>query len=277
LQKRWLERHNHQVGGPEIVPGREYWFPPKRCERIDRAAAEVDLSSMTQALPKASKRGDRCLRLGGIEGDNFTAEFLNQFVERRKRLRALRSRRTIPASSSETEQSSRVVALSKAARRRLVSTQRRPARIAGKSKFVVSEDFVIAAGVQDWQGGDFLLDCIHLFPIDRAGRSSKLCFERTNYCVGKSDTHPLAYLFSESISCGIFDAERAHGMIVRVRATLAKVDPAPSQSRFFRGYLLLGRLAAPRSRAKSGPASSSSAWPSARALEHRWAKRRCWY
>ena len=43
---------------------------------------------MTQALPKASKRGDRCLRLGGIEGDNFAAEFLNQFVERRKGLRA---------------------------------------------------------------------------------------------------------------------------------------------------------------------------------------------
>ena len=81
MQKRWLERHNRQVGGPEIVATREDWVTPERRERINRAVAEVELGSVTHALPEASKRGDRCLRLGFVERNNLAAELLNEVVQ----------------------------------------------------------------------------------------------------------------------------------------------------------------------------------------------------
>jgi hypothetical protein len=218
LQERWLERYNDQVGGLKIVASREYRFPPKCGERINRAVAEVELSSMAQALPKASIRGDGRLRLRGIEGTISQPSSSTGLWRDGGAWAPLRARRTIPASSSETEHSSRVVALSKAASSLgeegssntlatsadvSITIHRSPFALGGKAKFIVSEDFVITSGVSDRQGGDFLLDCIHLFHIDRAGGPAKLCFKKTNYCIGKSDTHPLAYLCSESMSCGI--------------------------------------------------------------------------
>jgi len=71
-----------------ITAGREHRFTPERCQRIDRAVTEIELRSMTHALPKTSKRGDCRLRLGFIERDNFAAEFLDQAIQSWERLRA---------------------------------------------------------------------------------------------------------------------------------------------------------------------------------------------
>jgi hypothetical protein len=116
LQKRWLERHNRQVGGPEIVATREDWLTPERRERINRAVAEVELGSVTHALPEASKRGDRCLRLGSSNGTISQPSSSTRLYRAESDFAPLRARRTIPASSSETEHTSRVEALSRAAR-----------------------------------------------------------------------------------------------------------------------------------------------------------------
>jgi hypothetical protein len=81
LAKKMVRGDNHHVGGPEITAGCEHRFTPQCCERINRAVAEVELGSVTHALPEASKRGDRCLRLGFVERNNLAAELLNEVVQ----------------------------------------------------------------------------------------------------------------------------------------------------------------------------------------------------
>jgi hypothetical protein len=173
---------------------------------------------MAQALPKASIRGDGRFACAASRGQfrSLVPQPVCGEMAALGRPCGLVGRCRLP--SSETEHSSRVVALFKAASSlgeegssntiatsadASITIHRSPFALGGKAKFIVSEDFVITSGVSDRQGGDFLLDCIHLFHIDRAGGPAKLCFKKTNYCIGKSDTHPLAYLCSESMSCGI--------------------------------------------------------------------------
>src|ERR1700677_3155400 len=114
----------------------------------------------------------------------------------------MRARKTIPASSSETELNLRVAALSMATRNagsegslNVIATRADEsitisARffLAGKSKFVVSQDFVIGPGIQDGQRGDFLLDGFHLLPINRAGFSAQLVLQGADYRFRQSDT-----------------------------------------------------------------------------------------
>src|ERR1700722_1596035 len=117
----------------------------------------------------------------------------------------LRARRTIPASSNETEHDSRIEGLSwwratpawkvRTARLRPVRKCRLPCEpdLAGNTKFVVSKNFVISARIQNWQCGDLPADGIYLIEIDRASRSAQLLLERVDYRVGKSHTHSSAH------------------------------------------------------------------------------------
>ena len=187
MQKRWLERYNHQIGESEITAGCEQRFTPERCERINRAVPEVELGSMTHALSEASKRGDRRLRLGSSNGTISHPSSSTRRYRAGSDFAPLRARRTIPASSSEANQHP-TTRLAQPECNQWTCRSLLDICLAGNSEFVISEDFVIATEVQDWHGGDLLLDCIHLFPIDGTSRPAKLRFERTDHRLSKRDS-----------------------------------------------------------------------------------------
>src|SRR5271170_7745800 len=85
-----------------------------------------------------------------------------------------------------------------------------PPALTGNAEFVVSNNFVIGSSIEHSQRCNFSLDCSDFLKIDRASRSAKLRFERTDNGLRQRDTELLADLFGKFMSGGILDVERAH-------------------------------------------------------------------
>jgi hypothetical protein len=158
---------------------------------------------MAHALPKTTKRGDSGLRLRRIKWNNFAAEVFDQPVQRQQRLCSPPSHEN-DASFKQRDRTQ----LSRP--RRPYGCQQRRRRgfaendcdqhgcvnyhavraicLPGEAEFVISKDFVDAAGVQDRQCRDLRLDGFDLLQIDWARRIAQFVFQRSNHRLSKGHT-----------------------------------------------------------------------------------------
>jgi hypothetical protein len=143
LQKRWLERYNHQIGESEITAGCEQRFTPERCERINRAVPEVELGSMTHALSEAPNVAIAAFAWGSSNGTISHPSSSTRRYRAGSDFAPLRARRTIPASSSEANQHP-TTRLAQPECNQWTCRSLLDICLAGNSEFVISEDFSLS-------------------------------------------------------------------------------------------------------------------------------------